>query len=155
MSEIYHSNSFILLDLAVVIILFLQPKFNTAFELSSQSFKLEPNRNGMCTTHLKTFSEHPLSQDIYSKVIQDNLGGQIWTLWSSQNDSNHVTPINSFHEICSINIIIEGPQKPDGDRLNQYSEDTLFAFRPWTHSLTIIIRLRCVTGYHSKAVKYP
>jgi hypothetical protein len=122
MAEMHCFHSCILLYAVVVVVfLFLHPKCNTAFELSSQSFKLEPNPNGMCTTHLKTFSEHPLTQDIYSKVIHDNLGSQIWTLWSSHNDTNHVTPMISFHEICSINIIIEGPtQEPEKDRLHYY-----------------------------------
>ena len=131
-------------------------EFNTVTDLQYSNLKIESNPKGMCTTHIKTFSEHPYTQDVYSKLIQDNIDNQIWTLWSSHNDSNHVTPILQFYEICSINIIIEAPTpEPEHVRLLQYSKNILYIYREWTHSLLIFVRLSCSKRYHNSILKYP
>jgi hypothetical protein len=92
-------------------------------------FELELSFLGMCTVHLKNFALNSKNAEIFQQILDDNEDEVLWTLWGS-NTTTVVTPLISFHEYCSINIVLETRDNDVTRRsamVKYIMNDTLFA----------------------------
>jgi hypothetical protein len=96
-----------------------------------------------CTLHLKHFSSDLRSNQLLLGFIEANTLYFIWTLWSPKVKIR-VGPRYNFHEICSINVLVDGSLEHKGSIIEaqNYLMRNPFAQRSVDHSTFIVLRCK-------------
>jgi hypothetical protein len=110
----------------------------------------------MCTVHVKPFGKDAKTISIFEEIIQTNANKFIFTTWAFNESStqHQVHLLHSFHEKCTMNIIIEGPHADmkDLEIMSHYFARTGFGqLTQETQSVFIQIKQKCLfaVGSHN------
>jgi hypothetical protein len=119
-------------------------------------YSLPEESSKMCTVHVKPFRKDAKTLSIFEDIIQANANKFIFTTWTFNDSSTHpqVHLLDSFHEQCTVNIIIEGPEANTRDLeiMSHYVASTGFGqFSEATQSIFIQIKQNCLfaVGSHN------
>jgi hypothetical protein len=127
-----------------------------------QIFEL-PNHpsNWMCTVHVTvaTFANYT-TLDITERFLASNREKIIPTVGTMLNRSIGIAPVISFHEPCTISVLIDATIQGlsyvfKGLRLHSYFIGNEYVYRGWRHSIIILIYFSCYYEYHPKNLHLP
>jgi hypothetical protein len=140
----------------LLVLMYISQSGETQFILNelTTKYQLPSYDSGTCTIHLKLFSNNARSLEIYNNIIMANLHKAIWTTWGfnvSEPLVRMLTPFSypqiSFHEQCSINLLIEDPtiNKRGHTSLSRYAILTGYAsVTSGINSIFIQVKLNCL-----------
>jgi hypothetical protein len=118
------------------------------------NYNLPKDISKMCTVHVKPFGNDAKTLNIYEDIVDTNANKYIFTTWSFNESSTQrqVHLLDSFHEECTTNVLIEGPEPSmkDIEVMGNYIVNTGFGqTSDETRSIFIQIKQSCLIAVGS------